>query len=247
MSQENVEVVRGYVETFSSADLTPSDWSRFVADFLDPDADYYPARKFPEARPCHGVEEILRFRADYRDAWDGFEVVVKKMIPVGDDRVLVHSTIRAEGRESGATLDGDFYMCMLPMRGSPDPAGRPSRARTEWREPRSGRAAGLGDIAGEQRGRPRECAVVSREARAPWWRRALPTGFTTAGGLVIELDDRTEVRRRESLRRRAGIGLGRVVLGHDVRVLDSDQVAGAVIELGGHQEIALTPEASHTG
>jgi ketosteroid isomerase-like protein len=112
MSQENVEVVRSYVETFSSADLTPSDWSRFVADFLDPDADYYPARKFPEARPCHGVEQILRFRADYRDAWDGFEVVVKKMIPVGDDRVLVHSTIRAEGRESGAKLDGDFYMCM---------------------------------------------------------------------------------------------------------------------------------------
>ncbi len=112
MSQENVEIVRRYAETLSSADLAPSDWSRLVADFFDPDADYYPVRKFPEARPCHGVEEIARFRAGYHDAWDHIEFVVKKLVPVGDDRVIIHSTIRAEGRESGAKLDGDLYGCM---------------------------------------------------------------------------------------------------------------------------------------
>jgi hypothetical protein len=68
-------------------------------------------RKFPEARPCHGIEEIARFLADYQDAWDRYEMVVKQLIPVGDDRVLVHSTIRAEGRESGVKLDGDLYQC----------------------------------------------------------------------------------------------------------------------------------------
>jgi hypothetical protein len=109
MSQENVEVVRAWVE---ATGFVSSDWSWSVADFFDPDADYYPVRKFPEARPCHGLEEIVRFRADYRDAWDRFELVVKQLIPVGDDRVLVHSTIRAEGRESGAKLDGDLYMCV---------------------------------------------------------------------------------------------------------------------------------------
>jgi hypothetical protein len=102
MSQENVEIVRSYVE---------AGWSRPAPDFFDPDADYYPVRKFPEARPCHGVEEIARFMAGYRDAWDRYEFVVKELIPVGDDRVLLHSAIRAEGRGSGATLDGDLYVC----------------------------------------------------------------------------------------------------------------------------------------
>ena len=41
-----------------------------------------------------------------------YEFVVKKLIPVGDDRVLVHTAIRAEGRESGVKLDGDLYQCL---------------------------------------------------------------------------------------------------------------------------------------
>jgi len=110
MSQENMEVVRRYVEAFT-ADLAPSDWSGLVADRYEPDADYYPVRKFPEARPCHGVEEIARFLAEYRDAWDHYEMEVQKLIPVGDDRVLVHLVLKAEGRESGVKLEGDLYQC----------------------------------------------------------------------------------------------------------------------------------------
>jgi hypothetical protein len=109
MSGENVEVARRFVEAYGSA--APEDWGRFVADFYERDADYYPVRKFPEARPCHGIEEIARFLADYRDAWDHYEFVVKNLIAVGDDRVLVHTVIRAEGRESGLKLDGDLYHC----------------------------------------------------------------------------------------------------------------------------------------
>jgi hypothetical protein len=112
MSQENVEVVQRFVEAYGPSDLAPSDWGRFVSDFYEPDADYYPVRKFPEARPCHGIEEIARFLAAYRDAWDRYEFVVKKLIPVSDDRVFVHITIRAEGRESGVKLDGDLYQCV---------------------------------------------------------------------------------------------------------------------------------------
>ena|SRR5436190_3021363 len=112
MSQENVEVVRRFVEAYGRSDVAPSDWGRFAADFYEPDADYYPVRKFPEARPCHGVEEIARFLTEYRDAWDRYEMEVKKLIPVGDDRVLVHLALRAEGRESGVRLEGDLYQCV---------------------------------------------------------------------------------------------------------------------------------------
>ena len=112
MSQENTEVVRRYVEALTSADLAPSDWGRLAADFYEPDADYYPVRKFPDARPCHGTEEIAGFLADYRDAWDRYEFAAKKLIALGDDRVFVHLAIRAEGRESGVKLDGDLYHCV---------------------------------------------------------------------------------------------------------------------------------------
>ncbi len=133
MSQENVEIVRRLMDEYSGA---LPDMQRFVADCYDPDADYYPVRKFPEARPCHGVEEIARFLAEYRDAWDRYEVAVKSLIPVGDDRVLVHCSLRAEGRGSGLRLESDLYTCTWLRHGRYfrvedhlTAEGRPSRTR----------------------------------------------------------------------------------------------------------------------
>src|SRR5213080_4305960 len=109
MSQENVEVVRRFIDQYGGAQ---TDVQRLAADFYEPDADYYPVRKFPEARPCHGVEEIARFLTEYLDAWDRYEMEVKKLIPVGDDRVLARLALRAEGRETGVRLEGDLYQCV---------------------------------------------------------------------------------------------------------------------------------------
>ena len=100
MSQENVEAVREYVEAFCSTDLAPSDWSRIVADFFEPDADYYPVRKFPETRPCHGVEEITQWLAVFRDAWDRYEFAIKKLIP--GVMTASSSTRRSGRRDAGA-------------------------------------------------------------------------------------------------------------------------------------------------
>ena len=72
MSQENVEIVRRYVEQYG--DLAPKDMLRWAGEFWEPDGDYYPVRKFPEARPCHGIEEFARFQAEYQDAWDRYEI-----------------------------------------------------------------------------------------------------------------------------------------------------------------------------
>jgi hypothetical protein len=51
VSETNVEIVRRSFETLG---WTPAEVQARVARFYDPDADYYPVRKFPEARPCHG-------------------------------------------------------------------------------------------------------------------------------------------------------------------------------------------------
>ena len=110
MSQQNMEVGRRYLGGLSG--LAPEDTRQFAAEFWEPDGDYYPLRKFPEARPCHGREEIARFAAQYLDAWGRYEYAINTLIAVGDDRVLAHATIHAEGRESGMRIDGDLYHCM---------------------------------------------------------------------------------------------------------------------------------------
>ena len=105
MSRENVEVVRRMMDSLRDRA------SERIADFWDPDGDYYPVRKFPESRPCHGPDEIQSFMAEYESAWQNYEFIVKEARPVGDDRVFLHGYIRAEGRESGVALEGDIYQC----------------------------------------------------------------------------------------------------------------------------------------
>src|SRR4029078_4256405 len=110
MSEENVEVMRKVLERFR--DLTPEETPQFAAEFWDPNADYYPAQKFPDAKPCHGQEEMAHYLADYLGAWDRFEFEINRLIAVGDDRVLSHVTVRADGRRSGLKLNDDFFQCV---------------------------------------------------------------------------------------------------------------------------------------
>jgi hypothetical protein len=116
VSEENVEIVRRWVEeelNTAPAELNtaPAKVKAYVARFYDPDADYYPVRKFPEARPCHGYDEIVQFLVGYLAAYSRFEYALRHLIQVGDDRVLVCGSVHAEGLESGLALDGDLYYC----------------------------------------------------------------------------------------------------------------------------------------
>jgi hypothetical protein len=94
MSEENVEVVRRYLEKGLES-VSPEQLPAWVAEFWEPDGDYYPVRGFPEARPCHGREEISDFLVALRDPWN-YRVAVKDARAIGDDRVFVHTHLRAE-------------------------------------------------------------------------------------------------------------------------------------------------------
>jgi hypothetical protein len=110
MSEENVEVVRRWFEEVFSRDL--KDVQARVAEFWEPDGDYYPVRGFPEARPCHGHEEIAAFLSEYLAAWgETYAYTVADAIAVGDDRVLMHGDIHAAGRTSGLALEGHTHHC----------------------------------------------------------------------------------------------------------------------------------------
>ena len=109
MSTENAEIVRACTEDFGR--LTPEEIPEWVEEFWDREADFYPVRKFPESHPCHGQDEITAFMAGFSAAYEPFALEVKNLFSVGDDRVLAHVILSAEGRTSGVRLAGDIYIC----------------------------------------------------------------------------------------------------------------------------------------
>jgi hypothetical protein len=109
MSEQNVEVVRRFIQEFEvKRDELPS----IIDRLWDADSDYYPVRKFPEAVPRHGREEVARFMAEFHETWDRFEWPIKELIAVGDDRVLAITTMRGGGPTSGIRLEGDLDCCV---------------------------------------------------------------------------------------------------------------------------------------
>jgi len=54
MSQNNLEMVRRYSEDPPDEAVTREGVLKWMTEFWESDGDYYPVRKFPEARPCHG-------------------------------------------------------------------------------------------------------------------------------------------------------------------------------------------------
>ena len=84
-----MEIVRRWLEGLPE---DPEDIPAFVAELWESDGDYYPVRSFPEARPCHGREEIVRFGVELIPAWSEYRYVVKDARAIGDDRVFAQAS-----------------------------------------------------------------------------------------------------------------------------------------------------------
>jgi hypothetical protein len=108
MSAENLEVVRRFSAVMSAS---PEEVQASAAEFFDPDVDFYPVRTFPESTPCHGLNEISQFLGRFRETWLLYEIALEELIAVDDERVFARSTLRAEGRESRVSIEGDLYQC----------------------------------------------------------------------------------------------------------------------------------------
>ena len=108
MSPDNVEIVRRSLDQWNQG---VGAISAVVRETWEPNADYYPVRKFPDSRPRHGHDEITRWFSEFIEAWEFVEFVVKRIVAVGDDRVFTHATMNAEGRGAGLSLHGDIYHC----------------------------------------------------------------------------------------------------------------------------------------
>jgi SnoaL-like domain len=115
MSAKNVQSARDWLGSIPG--MPAEQLREKVAQFFDADGDYYPVRKFPEARPCHGHQEITKFFAGFMTAWSHYEVTIRRLIAVADDRILACERLHAEGHQTGASMEGDLYQCMWMRHG----------------------------------------------------------------------------------------------------------------------------------
>jgi ketosteroid isomerase-like protein len=165
MSQENVELVERYWESLDRA--LERHWTRADAplsrslrleglfDLVQPDAEWISTFGSETFR---GGEQLLRAADDWVEAGNEWRVQAEELIPAGDDRVL--SVVRVSISRQGQRGAGRAVV-LHRLRGSgrqdlPDPRLHGPQGR-----PRSRRAAGLGDVAGERGG------VQARNRRSP--------------------------------------------------------------------------------
>ena len=98
MSQENVEVVRSYLELIQRRDLAAA------LDCLDPDVEYEVGQELP-MRGRVAVRAMWdRWDAD----WEDYELLPEEFIDAGD-HVLVTVRCSARGRGSGVVVDNRTF------------------------------------------------------------------------------------------------------------------------------------------
>jgi ketosteroid isomerase-like protein len=99
MSQGNVELVRRWLWAFEN------DTGAF-RDALHPEIEWSP---FEDSHtPSHGVEEAVRIRNQWLDAWDEHRVDIEEVIEQGDS-VVASLHVTARGRTSGVEVDVGLY------------------------------------------------------------------------------------------------------------------------------------------
>jgi ketosteroid isomerase-like protein len=93
MSQEKFEVVRSFFEAYLAGEPSSAE------PFMDPQFEFVPARTSHMTAPAHGGKEFNRSLADFMNQFERYEVVPKKLIDAGDDRVVVslHRIAKSQG------------------------------------------------------------------------------------------------------------------------------------------------------
>ena len=103
MSQENVQIVEGFMSLFEAGDRT--EWR----NCFDPNVVWdTSASQMPAAGIYHGHEGVERFFREWLGAWSDYEVETREYIDAGDSVVIVFRQ-SGMGRGSGVRTERDFF------------------------------------------------------------------------------------------------------------------------------------------
>ena len=97
MSQENVEVVRAFLEAASLGD------AKALAAWLDPGIEWTPVKDDPGYRVHRGLDDVASWLAEWSEVFPDMRWEPERVVNAGGD--LVVASVRALGRADATGLD----------------------------------------------------------------------------------------------------------------------------------------------
>ena len=118
MTQENVEVVRHYVESLDRfmaalrANPGPVNETPIIDEFfecLDPEAEWH----WPLTdQVFRGREAMVQAATDFLEAVDDWRIEVEEIVDAGDDQVFAVQRISARGKGSGVPFEQRIFTAL---------------------------------------------------------------------------------------------------------------------------------------
>ena len=102
MSQENVEVVRRFIEALGRTQGS-DDWQPVLAE-LDPDAEIDDLDISLDTELYRGQDRVRKWVGVWNEAWESWRVEDVQVRSVGEDRAIALFVMRVKGKGSGIEL-----------------------------------------------------------------------------------------------------------------------------------------------
>jgi ketosteroid isomerase-like protein len=104
MSQENVELVRRFVEATNRRDA-----DAFIAN-VSPDVEWEDTLFWTQrARTYRGRAGVRAWLDEIQEPWESLHIEATEITDAGDDRLFVEFAMTARGKESGAETQFRFW------------------------------------------------------------------------------------------------------------------------------------------
>ena len=112
MSQENVEVVRRFIEALPRAQAS-DDWQPVFAE-VDADIEIDDLDISLDSEAYRGHDSVRKWIGVWMESWESWSLEDVQVRPVGEDRAIGLFLVRAKGKGSGIELSRrDALVCTL--------------------------------------------------------------------------------------------------------------------------------------
>jgi ketosteroid isomerase-like protein len=95
VSQQNVEIIREFLEAFNRRDFAAS------LDAIDPDVEWHPPPDIPNAAIATGHAALIANWRDWLGAWDYYRFLPEEILEGTGEKVLVVGHESGQGTDSG--------------------------------------------------------------------------------------------------------------------------------------------------
>jgi ketosteroid isomerase-like protein len=111
MSEENVELIRGFLSAYEGLDLAafwrdtdPTDMRAIFEAVYDPAIEIVWVDTSPDSGPFHGIDEAMRAFDEWLASFDEFFMTTTEFLDAGDE-VVVTIVTPGRGKGSGAQVE----------------------------------------------------------------------------------------------------------------------------------------------